>query len=205
MAKKPTKAILLAGGLGKRLSPLTDYTPKLLLPIKGKPILQHAIINLKKFGIKDIIISAGFRSTQIQDYFKDGHDFGVKIRYAIEEKSLGTGGAIKFAAKGIKNTFITLNADNLADFDYDSIYEAHKRNKALVTIAVFPVKDVSTFGIVVIKKERIVRFIEKPMPEEAPSDLSNAGLYIMEPDILECIPELLALLDETEEQTAAGL
>jgi NDP-sugar pyrophosphorylase family protein len=182
------KAIILAGGLGTRLRPLTDVTPKPLLPIRGTPIIEHAIINLRKYGIKDIILSVGYMAGTIKGYFGDGKRLGVNISYAVEEEPLGTGGAIRFAAKGINEPFIVLNGDNLADFDYSEALKTHKHNDARVTIGLYPVEDVTRFGIAQLDGQRIVRFIEKPSVQEAPSNLNNAGLYIMEPSVLEILP-----------------
>ena len=125
------KAIILAGGLGERLRPLTDNVPKPLLPVKGKPIVQHAIENFKKHGIKDIVLSVGYRADKIKEYFGDGSKFGVKISYCVEDEPLGTGGAIKKASKGIKKTFIAINGDNVADFDWTAILKAHKKKEAI--------------------------------------------------------------------------
>ena len=133
------KAIILAGGLGERLRPLTDNIPKPLLPIKGKPIIEHAIDNFKKYGIKDIILSVGFKADKIKEYFGNGRKLGVKISYCVEENPLGTGGAIREASKGIKEKFIAINGDNLADFNWDEIIELHNRNNAKInrTISLF--------------------------------------------------------------------
>jgi len=183
------KAIILAGGLGERLRPLTNDTPKPLLPINGKPIIQHAIENFKKHHIKDIILSIGFEADKIKEYFKDGSDFGVNISYCIEDEPLGTGGAIKEAAKDIHETFLVINGDNLADFDWTSIIKLHKEKEAKITLALFPVDDVTQYGIAKLDENKIVKFIEKPSVEEAPSNLNNAGGYVMELKVLEILPE----------------
>jgi len=183
------KAIILAGGLGTRLRPLTENTPKPLLPIGGKPIIEHAILNFKKHGIEDIVLSIGYLSNQIQDYFGDGEKWGVKISYAIEDAPLGTGGAIKQAVKNVEGTFLVINGDNLADFNWTKALEAHYRNFAKITLSLYPVEDVTQFGIAKLEGEKIIGFIEKPKVEEAPSNLNNAGAYIMEKEILEVLPE----------------
>lgn len=183
------KAIILAGGLGTRLRPLTDQTPKPLLLIKGKPILWHSMMNLKKHGITDIILSVCYRAEKIEEYFKDGAEFGLNIEYSLEKEPLGTGGAIKLASKGIDETFIVLNGDNLGDFDHTAAISEHNQNNALLTIALYPVVDVTKWGIVELKDKKIIRFVEKPSVEEAPSNLNNAGLYIMEPQALDILPE----------------
>ncbi len=182
------KAIILAGGLGKRLRPLTNNTPKPLLPINQKPIIQYAIENFKKHGIKEIILSIGYKADKIKEYFKDGSNLGVNISYCIEDEPLGTGGAIKEAAKNINETFIAINGDNLADFDWTSMIKLHKEREADITLALFPVEDVTQYGIAKLDGDKIVKFIEKPTVEEAPSNLNNAGAYIMEPKVLEILP-----------------
>lgn len=180
-------AVILAGGLGERLKPLTDKTPKPLLLVKGKPIIQYAIENLKKYGILDIVLSIGYMADKIQDNFGDGKKLGVNIIYSVEKEMLGTGGAFKFASRGL-GRFVGLNGDNLADFDYNKMLDVHLRNKAKLTLTLFPVEDVTKFGIVELDGERIVRFIEKPSVEDAPSNLNNAGATIFEPGVLDILP-----------------
>ena len=183
------KAIILAGGLGERLRPLTNNIPKPLLRVKGKPILEHAIENFEKHGIKDIILAVSYRADKIKEYFGDGSKFGVNISYCIEDEPLGTGGAIKKASENIKKTFIAINGDNIADFDWTSIINAHKRKQARITLTLYPVDDVTKYGIAELKDDRIINFIEKPSVEQAPSNLNNAGGYVMEPESLEILPE----------------
>ena len=183
------KAIILAGGLGERLRPLTNETPKPLLLIKGKPIIEHAIINFKKHGIKDIILSVGYKADKIKEYFGDGSKLGVNISYCIEDEPLGTGGAIKKAAENINETFVAINGDNLSDADWTELIDSHKRNNAKITLGLFPVEDVTQYGIARLEGEKLLEFIEKPTVEQAPSNLNNAGLYVMEPDVLDILPE----------------
>ncbi len=182
------KAIILAGGLGERLKPLTAITPKPLLPINGKPILLHVIEGLKRYGITDVILAIGYKAEQIHEFLGDGSEIGVNISYFIEKERLGTGGAIRFASSGIDDTFIVLNGDNLADYDYSRIIESHKKNKAKLTLTLTPVADVSQFGVAELDGEKIKRFVEKPKKKDAPSDLINAGAYVFEPCILEMLP-----------------
>jgi mannose-1-phosphate guanylyltransferase len=183
------KAIILAGGLGERLRPLTNKTPKPLLPVKGKPIIEHAINNFKKHGIKDIILSIGYKADKIKEYFGDGSKFGVKISYCVEDEPLGTGGAIKKAAENIKETFIAINGDNLADFNWTEIIQSHKKTDAKITIGLYPVEDVTKFGIARLEGNKLIEFIEKPSAEKAPSNLNNAGAYVFEPDALNILPK----------------
>lgn len=184
-----TTAIILAGGLGTRLRPLTDKTPKPLLPIKGKPILEHAINNFKRHKITDIILSIGYKADRIKEYFKDGSQLGANISYCIEDEPLGTGGAIKQASEGINEAFLAINGDNLADFDWTQMMKEHKENNAKITLALYPVDDVTQYGIAKLDGKKIVEFIEKPSKEQAPSNLNNAGAYIIEPETLKILPE----------------
>ncbi len=182
-------AIILAGGLGTRLRPLTNDTPKPLVPILGKPILHHGILQLKKHGINNIIISTGYKGDKIEKYFGDGSSLGVNISYCVEKEPLGTGGAIKEAAKNITNPFIALNGDNLADYNFTRLIKQHQENATPITLALFPVEDVTQFGIADLEGDIIKQFIEKPTAEEAPSNLNNAGAYIIEPNTLNMLPE----------------
>lgn len=190
------KAIILAGGLGTRLRPLTDETPKPLLPISGKPIIEHAILNFKKHGISDMILSVGYRAEKIKEYFGDGSCFGVNIEYCIEDAPLGTGGAIKKAAENIKGTFLAINGDNLADFDWAGAIETHRATGAKITLQLFPVEDVTKYGIARLDDGKIVEFIEKPTVEQAPSNLNNAGGYILETDVLDVLPDGFCMIEK---------
>jgi len=183
------KAIILAGGLGTRLRPLTDTTPKPLLPIKGIPILQHAIDNLKAHGITEIIQGISFHAEKIQSHFKDGKHLGTNISYSIEETPLGTGGAVKQAAKGLQEPFILLWGDNLTDINFTEMISAHNKNNSKVTMALTPREDVEYFGVAKLDGEKILDFIEKPKREEAPSNLINAGAFIINPEVLNMLPE----------------
>jgi len=183
------KAIILAGGLGERLRPLTDKTPKPLLPIKGKPIMQYAIENLKKSSITDIILGISYHSNQIKKYFGNGNKFGVNITYSIEKKPLGTGGAVKQAAKNIKETFILLWGDNLANYNFNEMIEEHKKNNAVITMALTLREDVENFGAAKLTDGKIICFVEKPKREEAPSNLINAGAFIINPKALDILPD----------------
>jgi HAD superfamily hydrolase (TIGR01484 family) len=182
-------AIILAGGLGTRLRPYTETTPKPLLSLKGKPIIQHIMENLRDYGIKNIILSIGYRAETIQRYFGDGSKLGLNLTYSIETEPLGTGGAIKKASQNLKDSFIALNGDNLADFNYDELIEAHQKNRADITLTLYPVEDVTQYGIAELNGRLIKRFIEKPSKEEAPSNLNNAGAYLISPQALSCLPE----------------
>ncbi len=182
-------AIILVGGLGTRLRPLTDKTPKPLLPLKGKPIVQHSIENLRKHGIRTIILSVGYGTQQIQDYFKDGTRLGLTIYYSIETEPLGTGGAVRQAAAGLTKPFFLVWGDNLMDIDYQEMYKAYLRDAPQITMALTPREDVEHFGVAKLEKNKIITFVEKPLRELAPSNLINAGAFIIDPKCLEILPE----------------
>ncbi len=182
-------AVILVGGLGTRLRPLTDKAPKPLLPLKGKPIVQHSIENLKKHGIGNIILSAGYGVAQIQEYFGDGNKLGIPIRYSIEAEPLGTGGAAKQAAAGLNGPFFLIWGDNLMDIDYQEMYKSYLRDAPLLAMALTPREDVEHFGVARLEKDKIMAFIEKPSREKAPSNLINAGAFIIDPKCLQMLPE----------------
>jgi mannose-1-phosphate guanylyltransferase len=190
------KAIILAGGLGTRLRPLTENTPKPLLPIQNKPIMQHAIENLKSHNITEIIQGVSYHADKIKEHFKDGSHLGVKISYSIEDSPLGTGGAVKQAAKGITKPFLLIWGDNLMNVDINKLKEIHKRNNAQLTMTLTPRKDVEHFGVANLEGEKILSFVEKPKREEAPSNLINAGAFIVDPKALEVLPEGVSSIEK---------
>lgn len=181
-------AIILAGGAGTRLRPLTNDLPKPLLPLKGKPILQHALENLRTFGVKNIIIPISYQEEKVRNYFGDGSQLGLHITYSIEQEPLGTGGAIKQAAQSLSDPFFLLWGDNLADVKLDEIYTAHQQHSGLITLTLTPREDVEHFGVAKLQQNRIITFVEKPRREDAPSNLINAGIFIVHPDCLKMLP-----------------
>lgn len=183
------KAIILAGGIGERLKPLTDKTPKPLLPVNGKPVVQYVIENLRRCGVEEVILSIGYKADKIKEYFGDGSQFGIRIGYCIEDEPLGTGGAVKKASEGFEEPFILVWGDNLTDVNFEKVYDVYKRNNALVTFTLTPREDVEHFGVAELDGEKIVRFVEKPKREEAPSNLINAGAFIIDPSVLDILPE----------------
>ena len=198
------KAVILAGGLGTRLRPLTENIPKPLLPISQKPIIEHAILNFKKHGILDIVLSIGYKADKIKEYFGDGSKWGVHIDYCIENEPLGTGGAIKKAAEGIMETFIAINGDNLADFDWTEALADHRASQAKITLALYPVEDVTQYGIARLNDNQIIEFVEKPTVEKAPSNLNNAGGYIIEPEALDILPAGVSSIERDCFEKLAG-
>lgn len=184
----PKIALILAGGKGVRLQPITYEIPKPLMLVHDRTLLEHAFDLFKKFNIRNIILSVGYKGDKIKEVMGNGRKFGVNISYVEESKPMGTGGAMKLAAPLLIDTFICCNADELKDLDLLDMYLAHKENKATVTIALTSVDDPSMYGVARLQGNRILEFVEKPKKENAPSKLINSGLYIMEPAVLDYIP-----------------
>ncbi|MBR9693322.1 NTP transferase domain-containing protein [Candidatus Woesearchaeota archaeon] len=194
----PTKALILAGGKGSRMLPLTKNTPKPLLEIQGASFLEHNIQLLKRFGVRDIILSIGYLKEQIKEKLGDGGLLGVNITYIDEnpEKPLGTAGPIRKAKEYLQDgSFLVLNADELKDINLEMLYKEHLKNEAAATIALTTVKDPSLFGVAMLDGNRIIRFVEKPSAGTAPSKLINAGMYIFEPSIIDIIPSGYAMIE----------
>jgi len=189
---EPKTALLLCGGKGTRLRPLTYEIPKVLLPVQGKPLLEHNIETLKRHGVINFILSVGYLKEQIKGYFGNGSKLGVKIKYLEEDEPLGTAGPLRLAKKQEilpKTTFIMANGDELKEIDIPKLYKIHKDSNAMVTIALVEVQDTRDWGVVELRDHQIVRFVEKPEPEAAPSNLANAGFYLMEPEVADLVPE----------------
>ncbi len=187
------QAVILAGGKGTRLRPLTVYTPKPIVPLANRPFLLYQIDILRRAGITDITLSLSYQPDKIEHLLGDGSEFGVNLRFITEPSPLGTGGAYRFAADGLKDTTIVLNGDVLTDFDLSAILAHHKKKGAEATLALFPVEDPAAYGLVETDADsRILRFLEKPKPEDL-DDLSintiNAGVYVLEPSILGLMPK----------------
>lgn len=184
------QALILAGGKGTRLRPLTIHTPKPVVPIVNRPFLNYQIDLLKRAGVKDITLSLSYQPGKIEELFADGQDYGVRIHYAVEATPLGTGGAYKNAQAYLKETAIVFNGDVLTDMDLARIVAFHKEKKAAATLVLVPVSDVSAYGVVETDEDgRVRRFLEKPKPGETHCNTINAGCYILEPSILDYVPE----------------
>lgn len=183
------KALFLAGGMGTRLKPLTDELPKPMVPIMNKPLLERSMINLKTCGINEIVISTCYKSKYIKEYFGDGSKFGLKIEYVSEDIPLGTGGAIKKTEHLYDDTFLVFNADILCNMDFMDLIECHKSKKAAVTIAVTQVDNPSVYGVIEYdQNDYALSFTEKPQADEIKSNYINAGVYVIEPEVLKVIP-----------------
>ncbi len=183
------KAVVMAGGEGTRLRPITSNLPKPMVSVVNKPIIEHILNLLKQHEITDIVVTLQFLPQVIKSYFGEGSDLGLSLSYAIEETPLGTAGSIRNAAEYLTSTFLVISGDALTDFDLTKIIKFHRRKKAMVTIALVRVKNPLEFGIVITDKEgRIEQFLEKPTWGEVFSDTINTGIYVLEPEILDYIP-----------------
>ena len=183
------KAVILVGGEATRLHPLTYNIPKAMVPVLNIPFLEYVIRHLSSHGIKDIILAQSHFSQPIENYFRDGNQFGVKLSYTIEDIPLGTAGAVKNAEKHLDETFLVLNGDIFTDLDITAMIAFHQARKAKATIALTPVDDPTSYGLVETNAQgRVTRFLEKPSWEQITTNMINAGTYILEPDTLNRIP-----------------
>lgn len=184
------KALILLGGLGTRLRPLTCDIPKPLIPLLNRPALTYQVELIKRTGIKEVVFCTGYLARLFKDYFLEGKKYGMKIHYIYEKMPLGTGGAIKNAKEFIDDTTIIFNGDLLTDIDLNEMIEFHREKKAFITISLVRVKDPTVFGLVETDKAgRIKSFLEKPSWDEVTCNTVNAGTYIFEPGVLDYIPE----------------
>ncbi|MBI5159675.1 nucleotidyltransferase family protein [Candidatus Micrarchaeota archaeon] len=163
--------------------------PKCMVEVNDKPLLQHAIEWLEKNGVEEVTIATGKFKDQIESYFKNGEEFGVKIDYVAEFEPLGTAGALNNAGVRFKTTFVAMNGDVACDFSLEKIVEFHKRSKAVATMALTEVESASKYGAVELEGEKITGFVEKPKEGKEPSKLVNAGVYVCEPSIVGFTPE----------------
>ncbi|MBV8246471.1 MAG: NDP-sugar synthase [Candidatus Eremiobacteraeota bacterium] len=183
------QAIVLVGGEGTRLRPLTYGTPKPMVPIVNVPFLARTMERLHEAGVRDVILPAGYMPHAITDYFGDGSRLGLRITYVIEDTPMGTAGAIKNVEQHIHEPFFVLNGDILTSLDLRAMMEYHHQKRGLGTLHLIRVEDPSAFGCVVHDPSgRISAFVEKPKRSEAPTDEVNAGTYLFEPEILDLIP-----------------
>ena len=184
------KAVIMAGGKGTRLRPLTSNQPKPMIPIVNKPCMDHIINLLKRHGFEEIVVTVGFMPRVIQDYFGDGSDFDVGITYSVEDEPMGTAGSVKLAEEQLTERFIVVSGDALTDANLQKAVAFHEARGSEATLVLQEVDDPSEFGIVVADDEgRVERFLEKPDPEEVFSYTANTGIYVLEPAVLEDIPE----------------
>jgi len=189
MVDTSTKAVILVGGEGTRLRPLTYQVPKPMVPVLNHPFLEHTLAYLKKYGIDDVVLAMSYLPQAIRDYFGDGSAAGVKLAYAIEDIPRGTGGAVKNVEEHLDDRFVVLNGDVFSDIDIADMLAFHHDKGAKVTIALTWVDDPCLFGVVETDaSRRVERFVEKPRPDMVASHWINAGIYIIEPEVLQYVP-----------------
>lgn len=184
------RAVVLVGGFGTRLRPLTNDLPKQMLPIVRVPMIERVVASLGSYGVTEAVLSLGYRPDAFIDAYPDGVCAGVLLHYAVEPEPLDTAGAVRFAAlsAGIDDTFIVVNGDVLTDLNVAELWNFHKSHGAEGTIALTPVDDPSRYGVVPIDEDgRVIEFVEKPAPGTAPTNWINAGTYVLEPSVLDRI------------------
>jgi mannose-1-phosphate guanylyltransferase / phosphomannomutase len=183
------KAVVMAGGEGTRLRPLTSNQPKPMVPIVGKPCMEHIVELLKKHGFDDVIVTLAFMPQAIRGYFGAGESLGVSIRYSVEETPMGTAGSVKLAEDALDEPFLVISGDALCDIDLGALCRFHEEKEALVTIALKSVDNPLEFGIVVTDGNgRIERFLEKPSWGQVFTDTINTGIYVLDPEVLRHVP-----------------
>ncbi len=184
------KAVVMAGGEGTRLRPLTSNQPKPMVPIVGKPCIEHILELLRKHGLEDVIVTVAFLPQAIRSYFGNGETLGMNIEYSVEESPLGTAGSVRLASGRLDDTFLVISGDALCDFDLTKLIEFHKEKGSDATIALKSVENPLEFGIVVTDGDgRVERFLEKPSWSQVFSDTINTGVYVLEPEVLRHVPE----------------
>lgn len=183
------QALILAGGEGTRLRPLTIHTPKPIVPLANRPFLFYQIALLKRAGITDITLSLSYQPNKIESVFGDGEELGLRIRYVVEATPMGTAGAYKYSQERLNQTTIVFNGDILTDINIAELVARHREKKAAATIALAPVENPSAYGLVETDSDgRVRRFVEKPKSEEITCNTINAGIYVLEPGVFKYIP-----------------
>lgn len=184
------QALILAGGKGTRLRPLTVYTPKPIVPICNRPFLLYQIDTLRRAGITDITLSLSYQPQKIEQQLGDGSDVGVHLRYMTEPQPMGTAGAYKYAEGLIREPTVVFNGDILTDLDLKAVIREHDDRQATATIVLTPVKNPGAYGLVETETDgRVRRFLEKPKPDEITVNTINAGTYVLNPNVLDYIPD----------------
>ncbi|HMR95677.1 MAG TPA: sugar phosphate nucleotidyltransferase [Microthrixaceae bacterium] len=210
------KAVIMAGGEGTRLRPLTSNSPKPMLPLVNRPMMEHIIDLLVRHGIDDIVVTVAFMANNIRNYFGDGSEFGVKMSYASEETPLGTAGSVRNAMDELDDTFLVISGDVLTDVDLGAVIQAHREQEAMATIGLVRVENPLEYGIVITRDDgTIERFLEKPTWGQVFSDTINSGIYVLEPKVFDYIAAersvdfsgdvFPALLDDGEKLVGAVL
>jgi mannose-1-phosphate guanylyltransferase / phosphomannomutase len=180
------KAVVMAGGAGSRLRPLTINRPKPMVPLVNKPVIAHIMDLLKRHGITEVVVTLQYMADAVQDYFGDGSSLGMDIKYSVEEVPLGTAGSVKNAQQYLDEPFVVISGDAATDFDLSAIIAQHKERKAAATITLYRVPNPLEYGVVIIGEDgRIREFLEKPSWGQVISDTVNTGIYVLEPDVLD--------------------
>ncbi len=186
---KLTRAVVLCGGRGVQLRPFTYELPKPMVPVKGRPLLEHILDGLRDQGIRDIVLTIDYLGDKIEQHFGDGGKFGVKLQYAKSTKPVGTGGSLRLAQALVGDQpFLVVYGDVLAKIDYQELIDFHAEHKKLVTMAVTSVADPSAAGSVSLRGPKVVAFTEKPKAGPTTSRLISAGVFVMNPEVVSKIP-----------------
>lgn len=194
---RPQKALILAGGPGTKMRPLTYEMPKALLPVRGKPILEHILAMLLKNQIRDVIISIGYLGGKIKDYFGDGARFGVNITYIEEKKRLGSAGPLRLAKNFLTEPFLVMAGDTLARINLDDFSQFHRQSGGWATMALVAADDPYRYGVVRMRGTQILDFEEKPSKKTDEPKLINAGVYILDPKVISFVKPGFSMLEET--------
>ena len=183
------KAVIMAGGFGTRLRPLTVDLPKHMMPMVNRPIMEHIVALLARHGITDLVCLLYFQGERISDYFGDGSRFGVRMTYVTAADDFGTAGAVKNAQQHLGEPFVVISGDLMTDFDLTALMDFHRQKGAMATITLTRVTDPLSYGIVIVADDgRVSRFLEKPTWGQVFSDTVNTGIYVLEPEALDLVP-----------------
>ena len=180
------RAVVMAGGEGSRLRPLTSQRPKPLVPVAGRPIMEHILLLLRRHQVREVVATVQYLGAYIRNYFGDGSEQGVNLSYSVEDTPLGTAGSVKLAEDQLRETFVVISGDALTDIDLGAAVRFHRQRQSMATIVLKPVPNPLEYGVVVADEEgRVQRFLEKPSWGEVFSDLANTGIYVLDPAVFE--------------------
>jgi mannose-1-phosphate guanylyltransferase / phosphomannomutase len=184
------KAVIMAGGEGSRLRPLTADRPKPMVPVANLPAMEHTLLLLKKHGIREVVATVWYEARVIQDYFRDGQDFDMKLHYAVEDRPLGTAGSVRQAREILDEPFLVISGDAVTDIDLTRVTDFHRERGADATLTLYRVANPLEYGVVITADDgRLLRFQEKPTWGEVLSDTINTGIYVIEPEVMDLVPE----------------
>ncbi len=193
--EKITQALILAGGKGTKFRPFTYEMPKPMIPLAGKPILENIIVRLRNAGVKNILLSVSWKAEKIISYFGDGSNFGVKIDYIIEKEPLGTAGPLMLAENKLDKAFFMLNGDIVSNIDYEDMMKFHKQSDGSMTIALAEADDPYKYGVVEVKGNKVIGFVEKPTKGRETTSFVNAGVYVLTKDVFKYIKNGFQLIE----------